>query len=251
MSALAQSYDRRCSGGIVRKVPLLANALPFQGSLMGLDSTGYYKPLVAGIPFAGISTKTILAKDSPAVSGQFELEIVTENPVFIGVIAGLTIADVVAQRKVYASTDNDLTLTAEAGNTYIGKIIGLATQFGGITNGVFIQAETFHLQGMGAERDLGSQVLADAPATLTVSQLDMTLYLPNTAARTLTLPPVASCTGRKFKVIKTNAAAFAITLQGNAAETINGSNTYATATANYSYAEIRSDGTQWVLVGKI
>lgn len=251
MAALSVATDRRLSGGKTRFLPSATSALPFEGSLLSINSSGFYAPLTAGQPFAGVCEKTILSKDAATANGQVQIQARTDNFTFVGVISGLTAADVVARRRVYASTDNDLTLTAEGGNSYVGRIVDLYTQFGGIANGVVIQAETFHSQMGELGSGIGSQVLADAAATLTVSQLDMVLYMPNTAARTLTLPPVASCTGRGFTVVKTTAAAFAVTLQGNAAENINGANTYATATAQYSVATIRSDGTQWIVTSKI
>lgn len=248
MSALSGGTDRRLAGGVTRFLPSASSATPYEGSLLSINSSGYYAALTAGQPFAGICERTIQSKDAAASNGQVMLQARTGLFRFVAIISGLTAADVVARRRVYASTDNDLSLTAEAGNTYVGRICDLYTQFGGITNGVVIEAETFQSQ---AEADVGSFTLADAAATLTVSQLDQVLYMPNTAARTLTLPAVASCTGRRFTVVKTTAAAFAVTLQGNASENINGANTYATSSSQYAVAEIRSDGTQWILVSKI
>lgn len=254
MAALTANTDRRCSiepNGIRRNLPLLAAAQPFLGSLLGFDpSTGYVDKLTAGRRFAGIAMQQINVRDTPTLSGAQSVRALCGYFTFVAVIAGITQADIVARRAVYASSDNDLSLTAESGNSFVGFVADRFSQVGGLTNGVVIQAITADLQLM--DNGLaGLETLADAPATLTTSQLGKTLYMPNTAARTLTLPPAASCTGRTFTVVKTTAAAFAVTLQGNAAENINSANTYATATAQWSVAEIRSDGTQWVVLRKI
>lgn len=252
MAALSVNIDRRVEAGITRFGPLIANEITFQGSLLGLDTTtGFVKRLTAGLIFFGISEKGSLLKDASTANGGYQVQARTGLFQFVAVIAGVTQADVVARRRVYASTDNDLSLTAEAGNTYIGDLVDMYNQFGGVTNGVVIEARTVHAMPPGLFSGLGSSVVADAPVTLTTQQLDSTIYMPNTAARTITLPAVASCTGRCFTIVKTNAAAFAITLQGNAAENINGANTFASATAIYSVVSVRSDGTQWIVVSKI
>jgi hypothetical protein len=254
MGALTVSTDRRLGGvGLQERfLPSGAAAIPFEGSLLGQNAAGYFVPLTPGLPFAGICRKTILAKDAAATNGQVQIQAATGRFTFVGVIAGQTQATLVAGTHVYASSDNDLSITAEAGNTFIGKIVDLYTGFGAnVTNGVVIEAQTFHVNGLGATGDLGSALLADAPALLTVSQLDLFLTIPNTAARTLTLPAVASCTGRYFRIKKTTAAAFAVTLQGNASENIDQANTYATSTSQNAFVEIRSDGTQWIVTSKI
>jgi hypothetical protein len=254
MAALTVATDRKVGGATLQERFLASAiaAIPFEGSLLGLNSSGYVVPLVAGQPFAGICRRTVLAKDAALANGSVTIQAATGRFTFVAVIAGQTQASLVAGTHVYASSDNDLSITAEAGNTFIGKIADLYNQFGAnVTNGVVIEAQTFHANGIGATGDLGSALLADANATLTVSQLDLFLTQANTAARTLTLPPVAQCTGRYFRLKKTTAAAFAVTLQANAAENIDQANTYATATAQNSFVEIRSDGTQWIITSKI
>jgi len=252
MSALTVNTDRRVEGGVTRFGPLIASEITFQGSLLGFDqTTGFIKRMAPGLLFFGISEKGSLLKDASAVNGGYQVQCRTGMFKMVAVIAGLTQLDIASRRRVYASSDNDLSLTAEAGNTYIGDLTDMYNQFGGVTNGVVINAKTIHNGSTDTVGGLGSAVLADASLTLITQQLDLLLYTPNTAARTLTLPPVAQCTGRTFNIVKTTAAAFSFTLQGNAAENINGANTYVSATAQYSVASIRSDGTQWLVVGKI
>jgi hypothetical protein len=67
------------------------------------------------------------------------------------------------------------------------------------------------------------------------------------AIRARTLPPSATVKGRDFTVIKTDASANTVTLDGNAAETINGSPTY-TLSAAQSTVTVRSTGSGWLIV---
>lgn len=251
MAALALNADRVLTQGETAHYPMAANDTPFQGSFMGINSSGYYARLTGGMPFAGVCEIGVISRDSPTTNGGRMLRVKRGSFRMTLVISGLTVADILARREVYASTDNDVSLTSALGNTRIGRLLGLASAFGGPANGIVVQCDTHEVQQSSLKAGVGCATLADAAALLTVSQLDTLLEIPNTAARTLTLPAVASCTGRCFRILKTNSAAFAVTLQGNASENINGANTYATATANYSYAQIESDGTQWLLTGKI
>lgn len=65
---------------------------------------------------------------------------------------------------------------------------------------------------------------------------------------TLTLPAVASSQYKVFHVVKVDAGAGAVTLDGNASETINGSTTYALS-SQYDAVTIWCDGTEWFVLG--
>jgi hypothetical protein len=94
-----------------------------------------------------------------------------------------------------------------------------------------------------------TRVLSDTDQALTLDHVNRTLLMGNTAARILTLPPVASVrAGGWIRVVKTTAAAFAITLDGNAAETIDGAATLTTIDANYDCALLLCTGTEWIVV---
>ena len=81
---------------------------------------------------------------------------------------------------------------------------------------------------------------------------DLTLLVPNTGAKTLALPAVATIpTGAKLTVKKTDATAAAITLDPNASETIAGSATYASQDANNDYAQFINNGTAWILLNAV
>ena len=79
-----------------------------------------------------------------------------------------------------------------------------------------------------------------------------TVLAPNTAALTLTLPAVASiAVGATLLVRKTSADAYAVTLDGNASETVGGSATFATIDAADDWAWFVCSGTAWVLVASV
>jgi len=66
-------------------------------------------------------------------------------------------------------------------------------------------------------------------------------------ARTITLPPVANVSGLWFPVTKIDSSANALTIDGNASETINGALTY-TITVQWECRTFLSDGTEWVVI---
>ena len=69
MTVLAADIDRLVTGGWAgSRLPLYASQVPFVGSLMTWDSSGYLKTLTAGYPFAGVSTQRILSLLSPLLS---------------------------------------------------------------------------------------------------------------------------------------------------------------------------------------
>jgi hypothetical protein len=77
---------------------------------------------------------------------------------------------------------------------------------------------------------------------------DGTIYVDSTGgAFTVTLPAISGNTGLRLRFIK-KAGAAAVTLDGNAAETIEGNLTVDLAANNQVY-ELETDGTQWYIVG--
>lgn len=84
--------------------------------------------------------------------------------------------------------------------------------------------------------------------TDTLTANDYVVIYTNSAAKTVTLPPVATTQpGRVYQIVCNNTGV--LTLDGNAAETINGAATLAlvagTAGGLTGRASIVSDGTQW------
>lgn len=101
----------------------------------------------------------------------------------------------------------------------------------------------------------GSRVLTlEATGTQTVKAADLmggdlVLLVPNTAAKIINLPAVATIpTGAKLTVIKTDAAAFAITLDPSGSQQINGGSTFTSLDANNDRAKFINNGTSWTLI---
>lgn len=87
-----------------------------------------------------------------------------------------------------------------------------------------------------------------AGTTYTVTATDYVVILTNSAAKTVTLPAVATTQpGRKYEFICTSTGV--ATLDGNASETINGATTFAMTAGTVGGVTGRcvivSDGTQW------
>ncbi len=100
--------------------------------------------------------------------------------------------------------------------------------------------------GHGGSYSSAKDAAATGTTTLTKRDVNKIVKVPNTAAVTMALPPVADCSpGDKFLFIKTTTDAFAFTLDGNASETINGATTLASGTSQWSAIAIQTDGAAW------
>lgn len=222
--------------------PLAASARPFQGSIMGITTTGYLRPLTAGDVLMAISERTLDLVDVVASDGGQNHTVDRGLMGVIVPVAGVARADVGKRRQVYASDDATFTFLAP-GNTLVGPVVGIDS-----TGFAVVQFTPHHFVQAGPGT-LGLRDLTDAPATLTTADLDKTIRQNNTAARTITLPAAADCVGRFITVVKNGTAAFAITIQANGAELIDGSNTIAlSASAVRDRMTLQSDGTGWTRV---
>jgi predicted RecA/RadA family phage recombinase len=95
-----------------------------------------------------------------------------------------------------------------------------------------------------------NKVLATAAAiTLTAADLGATVYGDTQAgAFSITLPTAASCIGGRFTFVRAGTGTNALTLDGDASETIDGSTTVATMDAARDTLTIESNGTAWFIV---
>lgn len=222
--------------------PLAASARPFQGSLVGLKTDGYARALVAADILLGLAERTVDLEDVVASDGGQNAQVDRGLQTAVVPLTGVARDDVAHRRCVYASDDGTFTFTP-AGNTFIGYVIGVEA-----TNQAVVQMCPHHYITP-APGACGLRDLADAAATLTTADLDKILRMANTAARTVTLPAAADCAGHFITVVKNGVAAFAITLDGNGAETIDGAATLdLTATAARDRMTLMSDGTAWTRV---
>ncbi len=104
--------DRR-----LRSFQVKASTTIFKGSLVGLDSNGYARPLVAGDPFVGFAFENL--DNSAGADGDESLRCDTTGD-FDYALAGATLANI--GDAVYASADDTLTLTATS-NSFVGHLV--------------------------------------------------------------------------------------------------------------------------------
>ena len=236
-ASAAQSREVDALSNLIR-LPIKAAAVPFQQTLAGLDSGGYLRGLVAGDPFMGFHRLGILAADAAVADGDFKAEV--EFGYLIAKLPLTSVAqdDVVHKRQVFASDDNTFTFTPTA--TLIGTVVGVAG-----TNQAWVACIPTHLRTPAACSQ-GYEVLADAAATLTTAQCNKLLVITPGAGRTLTLPAAADWAGQFF-TIKTLAAQV-ITVEGNAAETVDGAANFAGLDAANDVATFYSIGTAVLIV---
>lgn len=224
------------------ELPVEDNVRIFKGALVGRHrTTGYARPLVAGDEFLGLAYARADNTLAGHVAGGISVRL-HQSIDIVHALSGVGLGDL--GKEVYASNDSTLTL-APAGNSRIGRIVAL--EGAGLAR-VRCQP-VFHLDGVLDNRPVVP--LADADATLNLNHVNRTLLIANTAGRTLTLPPVASVrAGGWLRVIKTSAAAAAVTLDGNGSETIDGAATLATIDSIYDVAHLVCTGTEWVVVSR-
>lgn len=104
---------------------------------------------------------------------------------------------------------------------------------------------------MGAHRRFPTTVLIDdTDSPYSIDGEDGTILADATnGAITINLPAVASNTHRVITVKKTDSSSNAVTLDGNASETIDGSTTLELSSQN-EFVTIQSDGSQWYVVSE-
>jgi hypothetical protein len=222
--------------------PLVATAQTYYpGEMIGLNTAGYATKCddAASLLFLGVNAQAPAETiESGASAGEYKLH--DDRPAdFSMYIASAAITDI--GKIVYAKYSNEVQFTT---GTY-GNVVGRVKDY--ISSTEVIISPTYPL----CQYPVGtSRVMAATGAqSLTRWDLNKTIFLPNTAAYALTLPAVAvTQPGDWLEFVKTTADAAAVTLTGNAAETIDGANTLATIGAAYDTAKIVSTGAAWVVV---
>ncbi len=241
MTALTVENPRPFFGGNRRRLPMQASANPFAGSALSLAATGFAHELVAGEPFAGFCTETIQTKDVATADGSRTGDAIAGVFIALLTISGVAQDDAAHRRNVYASDDNVFTFTA-AGNTLIGQVIGLDA-----AGDAIVLCRT---AGEVSECALNGLIFSFATTvTLTTAHLGATIFGDTQAgAFTVTLPAAADCTGRCFTFVRAGTGTNALTLDGNASETVDGGATLATMDAARDTVTIQSDGSNWYIV---
>lgn len=224
------------------ELPVDDSASIYKGAFVGRNrSTGYMRPLTAGDEFVGVAYAAALNTASGHTAGGINVQL-HQMVDIVHALTGVASADI--GKDVYASDDGTLTLTP-TGNSRIGRIVA-------VESSNMARVRCMPLMALDGLLDNGPVVtLTDASATLTLDHVNRTLLIGNTAARTLTLPAVATVrAGGWFRIVKTSAAAFAVTLDPNSSETIDGAATLATIDAQYDTALVLCTGSEWIVLSR-
>lgn len=142
---------------------------------------------------------------------------------------------------VFVGIDYNPTLTSVTGLTHYGLLIKPTAALNGF--GTSTPISTVEVNG-----SLGTKIqTVSATTTLDVTHYTV-LVDASGGAVTINLPAVASTGKRRYTIKKIDSSGNAVTIDGNASETIDGATTQSLAT-QYKYQEIHCDGAAWYIVG--
>ncbi|MBK8913589.1 MAG: hypothetical protein IPM64_03140 [Phycisphaerales bacterium] len=219
-----------------------ADAIIYKGAFVGRNrATTFVRPLTAGDEFLGVAMAHCDNSAVGAVAGAKRVRLQQGVDIVHGVPSSGA-SDI--GRPVFASDDGTLTLSP-AGTSRVGRIVAWDS-----AASVRVRCEPVGSLS-GILEGFAATALSDASATLAVEQMNRVFFIANTAARTLTLPAAASCrAGAWFALVKTSAAAFAVTLDPNASETIDGQATFTGVDAAYDTVLVVCTGAEWVILAR-
>lgn len=223
-------------------LPVDDNASIYKGALVGRNrATGYARALTAGDDFLGIAYAQAINTATGHTAGGINVQLHQAIDI-VHTLTSVATADI--GKEVYASDDGTLTL-APTGNSRIGRVVA-------VEGTSLARVRCMPVSMLDGVFENGPVVaLADVNTTLTLDHMQRTLTIANTAARTLTLPAAATVrAGGWFRVVKTTAAAFAVTLDPSGSETIDGAAALATIDAQYDTALVFCTGSEWIVLSR-
>ncbi|MBL8878143.1 MAG: hypothetical protein JNG88_03395 [Phycisphaerales bacterium] len=211
-----------------------------KGHFVGRNrATGYVRALAAGDDFVGLAYAGADNTLDGHVAGGVNVRLWQHVDVTL-TISGATLGDV--GRSVFAGDSTLATFTTTASR------IGRAVAYEG---GDLVRVRLTPVGSSAQSENIPFVALSDATQTLTMDHMFKVLTIQNAGARTLTLPPAATVrAGGWFRLIKMNSAAFAVTLDPNLTETIDGASTYAGIDAQYDTALVLCTGSEWVIASR-
>lgn len=241
---------RRTDEFIERSTETLAAETTFYpNAMIGVDTTGYYCKFddTQGAVFAGVVTQDTGAPTLPAgTAGADALKLRIQQPQrFELAIAAVAVTDI--GKKVYAIDDQTGTLNASAltFDNFVGHVVDV------VATGIALVEPCYDGIAANSRYGVAKFLAATGAQSLNKTDLNKTIFLPNTGAYTVTLPAVADTqAGDRLTFLKTTADAAAVTLDGNASETIDGATTLATIDAINDTAVLVSDGTRWIVLSR-
>lgn len=107
----------------IRTYAVAASTHIYKGSLVGLDSDGYLRPMAAAATtaeFIGLSYEEI--DNSSGSDGDLDCRVFTQGD-FIFSLASVAVTDITAA--VYANGANDVPTLTSTSNTQIGNVVGV------------------------------------------------------------------------------------------------------------------------------
>lgn len=116
MTTLAVDKPRDYELGDHNDLPVITGDVIYEGAAVGLNNSGYARPLVAGDVFGGFALRQ--CDNAAGTDGAKNIRVVARGTIILN-ITGLTIDDV--GKPVYASDDDTFTMTAGS-NTQIGAV---------------------------------------------------------------------------------------------------------------------------------
>lgn len=234
-----------------RSTETLASETTFYaGAFIGTDSTGYYCKgddtqswLFAGI-VRGAEGNPVLPAGT---AGDALLKLDVEKPTFM-VVALTSVAVTDIGKPVYATFDNQVSLAF--GDTTYANLVGSVEDVYATNYAVIRLA----YDGIAAHKRLMAAKRIAATGATTLSRYDMgkTIFCANTAAKTVTLPPVATVpAGQGITIVKDHASdANILTLAGDGSENIDGSNTLTTVDAAWDCVTLVSNESRWIITSR-
>jgi hypothetical protein len=147
-------------------------------------------------------------------------------------------------RKIYFGSDDSgaFTTALEAGTNASSYTLKLPDADGAAKD--YVQTD-----GSGQLSFVGGPGITSKTTTYTATTADKVISVTTGSAWTLTLYAASGNAGRTIKIIKTSSDTNLLTIDGNGAETINGSATYLISD-QYEFVEIMCDGSNWVVINK-
>ena len=116
MTTLIKDTPRDYDLGDINEFPMTASSLIYEGAAVGLHTTGYARPLVAGDTFVGFAIEPV--DNRLGAAGDLRIRVKSVGKVKLPIDA-ISLADV--GKPVYASDDDTFTLTSEK-NSLIGRV---------------------------------------------------------------------------------------------------------------------------------
>lgn len=135
MTTLAKNAPRDFVLGDTQDLPVIASDIIYEGAAVGENASGYFRPLVAGDPFAGFAQSQ--ADNSAGAAGAINVRVKPRGRVVLSVTGVTAVTD--EGSTVYAADDDSFTLTVGS-NTPIGKVVRYIS---GTSVEVYFEAASF------------------------------------------------------------------------------------------------------------